>query len=174
MRIYFATHSATTDNEEDLASGWNDAGLSPLGIQQAEQLQHRFDDKKLDLICCSDLTRAMDTVRLAFTDELPVIVDGRLREVDYGDLNGKPVEMVDPLRELRIDEPFPNGESYQQAITRTHDFYRELKQNHPEKVVLIVGHRVTRFGLDTMAGDKTVVDCLRTPFEWQPYWEYDY
>jgi len=173
MRIFFATHSTTTDNEEGIASGWNDARLSPLGIQQAEQLRHRFDDNNIELICCSDLTRAVDTVRLTFADELPVIVDGRLREVDYGNLNGKPVEIVDPLREGRIDEPFPNGESYQQAIARVHDFYRELKQNHQEKVVLVVGHRVTQFGLDTLTGGRTLKECLSTPFKWQPYWEYN-
>jgi broad specificity phosphatase PhoE len=79
MRVYFATHATTTDNEAGMASGWRDARLSRSGIQQAEQLGHRFEDKKLDLICCSDLTRAADTVRLAFDDRLPVIVDRRLK-----------------------------------------------------------------------------------------------
>jgi len=174
MRIYFATHATTTDNEQGIASGWNDTKLSPLGIQQAEQLRRRFDDKRLDLICNSDLARAVDTVRLAFGDELPVIVDSRLREINYGDLNAKPAAIVDPMNEKWIDEPFPNGENYQQAIARTHDFYHELKRNHPEKVVLIVGHRVTRFSLETLTASRTIKNCLSTPFTWQPYWEYDF
>jgi broad specificity phosphatase PhoE len=173
MRVYFATHATTTDNEAGMASGWRDARLSRSGIQQAEQLGHRFEDKKLDLICCSDLTRAADTVRLAFDDRLPVIVDRRLREIDYGDLNGAPVEVVDPLRQASMEKPFPDGESYQQAVARAHDFYRELKDNHSEKVALVVGHRVTQFGLDTLAGVRSLEDCLSTPFRWQPYWEYE-
>jgi broad specificity phosphatase PhoE len=173
MKIYFATHATTTDNEKGIASGWNNAGLSRQGIQQAEQLRHRFDDKRLGLICCSDLSRAVDTAIMAFADELPIITDSRLREINYGDLNAKPVDIVDPMNAKWIDEPFPNGESYRQAIARTHDFYHELKQNHSEKVVLVVGHRTSRLGLETLAGGRNISDCLSTPFKWQPYWEYN-
>lgn len=70
-----------------------------------------------------------------------------------------------------IKEPFPNGESYEQAMERTHKFYKELKEKYPDKTVLVVGHRTTQFGLDTMTG-KTIEECLAVPFNWQPYWEY--
>ena len=173
MKIYFVTHSTTTDNEAGVASGWKDVELSQFGIRQARELGNRFGDIKLDLICCSDLVRAVETVRVAFGNRIPLIVDKRLREINYGDLNGKPVDIVDPMSKKRIDEPFPNGESYKQAIVRIHDFYRELKDNHKEKVILIVGHRATQFGLDTFVGDRTLEDCLSTPFMWQPYWEYN-
>jgi len=173
MKIYFATHATTTDNEEGIASGWRDVGLSQLGIQQAKELGKRFKDIKIDLICCSDFKRAVETVKIAFEDKLPVIIDKRLREVNYGDFNGKPSETVDHMKKERIKEPFPNGESYEQAMVRVHDFYRELKKNHPEKTVLVVGHRATQFGLDTLVGDKTLEDCLSVPFKWQPYWEYN-
>jgi broad specificity phosphatase PhoE len=33
MKIYFTTHSTTKDNENNIASGWNDVELSELGIQ---------------------------------------------------------------------------------------------------------------------------------------------
>jgi broad specificity phosphatase PhoE len=33
MKIYFATHSTTKDNENNIASGWNNVELSELGIQ---------------------------------------------------------------------------------------------------------------------------------------------
>ena len=88
-------------------------------------------------------------------------------------MNGKPAEIVHAMGKERIDEPFSNGESYGQAVSRVHDFYQELKENHAEKVILIVGHRATRFGLDTLAGDRTLEACLSTSFTWQPYWEYE-
>ena len=173
MKVYFATHATTEDNEAGFASGWNDTRLSRLGIQQAKERGDTFRDIKIDLFCCSDLRRAADTARIAFGDEIPFITDSRLREINYGDLNAKPVDIVDPMNEKWIDEPFPKGESYTQAIARTHDFYLELKKNHPEKVVLVVGHRVTRFGLEILSGCMTLEDCLSAPFKWQPYWEYD-
>ena len=162
MKIYFATHSTTKDNEAHLSSGWKDIELSDLGIQQSKELGERFIDIKIDLACCSDLKRAVDTVKLAFEDKYPVIVDKRLKELNYGDFNGKSSEVVEPMKVKHTKEPFPNGESYELAIARTHEFYRELKEKYPDNIVLIVGHRATQYGLDT-----------NVPFKWQPYWEYD-
>ena len=103
----------------------------------------------------------------------PIITDERLRELNYGDFNGKPSKVVEPMKKERIKEPYSNGESYEQAIVRTHDFYKELKGKHPNKTVLVVGHRATQYGLDTLVGGKTVEECLSAPFKWQPYWEYN-
>ncbi len=95
MKIYFATHVTTKDNELKLSSGWKDDKLSELGIQQAKELGEIFKNINIDLICCSDLKRAVDTVKIAFKGTIPIIIDRRLREVHYGDLNGKPKELVD-------------------------------------------------------------------------------
>lgn len=172
MKIYFATHSTSKDNEAEIASGWKDVELSELGIQQSKELGERFKNIKIDLICCSDLKRAVDTVQIAFQNKLPIISDKRLRELNYGDFNGKPSEIVGYMKKERIKEPFPNGENYEQAMIRVHNFYKELKQNHSDKTVLVVGHRATQYGLDTLIG-KTLEECLNVPFKWQPYWEYD-
>ncbi len=174
MKIYFAVHSTSKDNQAKISSGWKDVELSELGIQQSKELGERFKDIKIDLICCSDLKRAVDTVKIAFGDKIPVIVDKRLRELNYGDYNGKPREFVGQMKKERIKEPFPNGESYEQAMVRVHGFYKELKKNHSEKMILVVGHRATQFGLDTLASCKTLEECLGVPFKWQPYWEYNF
>lgn len=173
MKIYFAAHSTSKDNEAELSSGWKDVELSELGIQQSKELGERFKDIKIDLICCSDLKRAVDTVKIAFGNKIFVIVDKRLRELNYGDFNGKPSDVVDHMKKERIKKPFSNGESYELAMIRVHEFCKELKKNHPDKTVLVVGHRATQFGLDTLAGGRTLEDCLSVPFKWQPYWEYN-
>jgi len=173
MKIYFAAHSTSKDNEAGISSGWKDVELSKLGIQQSKELGERFKDIKIDLICCSDFKRAIDTVKIAFGDKIPVIIDKRLRELNYGDFNGKPSEVVGRMKKERIEEPFPSGESYKQAMVRVHEFYRELKEKHSEKTVLVVGHRATQYGLDTLIGGKTLEECLSVSFQWQPYWEYN-
>jgi len=172
MKIYFAAHATTKDNEAKIASGWNDTELSGLGIKQAKQLGETFHDIKLDIVCCSDLMRAVDTVQIAFGGKYPVIVDKRLRELNYGDLNGRPSETVEPLKIQHLQNPFPNGESYEQAVRRVREFYIELKEKYSDKTVLIVGHRATQYGLDVMSG-KTLKELLSVPFRWQPYWEYE-
>lgn len=172
MKVYFATHTTTTDNENEIATGWNPGELSETGIEQAKNMSQQLKDIKFDLICTSDLKRAVDTVKIAFGDKYPVIIDKRLRELNYGDFNGKPSKEVGWMKKERIKQPFPNGESYEQAMIRIHEFYNELKQKHPDKTALVVGHRATQFGLDTMIG-KTLEECFSEPFKWQPYWKYN-
>ena len=70
MKIYFTAHATTTDNEAKLSSGWKDVGLSELGARQAKEMGETFKDVKIDLICCSDLKRAVDTVNIAFGDKI--------------------------------------------------------------------------------------------------------
>jgi broad specificity phosphatase PhoE len=171
MKIYFAAHATTKDNEAKVASGWSDTELSDLGYKQAKELGEIFKDIPLDLVCCSDFKRAVDTVQMAFENKYPVIADQRLRELNYGDCNGKPSAVVEPMKIRHIKEPFPNGESYEQAIARVQDFYNELKEKYPGKTILVVGHRATQYGLDVLAG-KTLEELLSTPFKWRPYWEY--
>ena len=131
MRIYFAAHATTKDNEAKVASGWSDTELSDLGIKQAKELGEAFKNIKLDIVCCSDLRRAVDTVKIAFEGKYQVIADQRLQELNYGDFNGKSSAVVEPMKLQHIKEPFPNGESYEQAIARVRGFYQELKRNSP-------------------------------------------
>ena len=173
MHIYFAAHGTTTDNENKIASGWKDAELSELGKKQAKELGAIFSNIPIDIVCCSDLQRAVSTAKLAFGEKLPIIVDKRLRELNYGDYSGKPSEIVEPMKAQHIKEPFPNGESYEQAVTRTQEFYKELRQKHLDKIILVIGHRATQYGLETLANGKGLEELLNTKFKWQPYWEYN-
>jgi broad specificity phosphatase PhoE len=118
-----------------------------LGIQQAKALSERFKNTKIDLICTSDLKRAVETVKIAFGDKSPIIVDKsvdkRLREINYGDFNGKPKDFIESMKKEHINEPFPNGESYKEAIDRVQNFYKELKEKYSDKIILIIRHRAT-------------------------------
>lgn len=172
MKIYFAAHATTTDNEAGIASGWKDVELSELGKEQAKAMGETFKGMKIDLICCSDLKRAVDTVKIAFGDTIEVVADKRLRELNYGDYNGGSSKVVGEMKMDAIKNPMPNGESYEQAMVRVHDFYHELKKKHGDKTVLVVGHRATHYGLDTLTG-QTLEQRLSVPFVWQPFWEYE-
>ncbi|MDP1760532.1 MAG: histidine phosphatase family protein [Candidatus Woesebacteria bacterium] len=171
--MYFTPHSTSKDNEAKLASGWKDVELSELGIKQSKELPEKLKDLKIDLICCSDLKRAIDTAKIAYGNKIPIIIDKRLRELHYGDFDGKNKDIVTSMKSNAIKIPFPNGESYEQAMIRTHEFYNELKEKYSNKIILVIGHRATQYGLDTLTG-KTLEECLATDFKWQQYWEYKY
>ncbi|GIW66622.1 MAG: alpha-ribazole phosphatase [Candidatus Parcubacteria bacterium] len=174
MKVYFVTHSTTVDNEKNIVSGWNDVELSEIGKEQAKEITKRFENFNLDLICCSDLKRAVETVKIAFNDRYSVIIDKRLREINYGDFNGKEKTFIDSIKFNYIEKPFPNGESFKDAIERVIDFYRGLKEKYNDKIILIVGHRTTHYGLEILVNKKSIEECLKEPFQWQPYWKYEF
>lgn len=172
ITIIFESHATTFDNENHLASGWNDVKLSPLGIKQAEDLRERRKDENFDAIFCSDLQRAYKTAELAFEDKFPVIRDKRLRECDYGDLTGHSESEVNPIKVQYITKPFPNGESYEQACQRMKEFLDYLKKNYVNKKVMIIGHRATQYGLEYWINGMDLKTLVTTPFKWQPGWVY--
>ncbi|BCL16695.1 histidine phosphatase family protein [Micromonospora sagamiensis] len=108
--IVYETHSLTIDNETGRATGWLPGTLSPQGRRLARDLGVRRPADALDAIFCSDLARAVETVEIAYAG-WPAVArrDRRLRECDYGELNGMPVEELDRQRPGRVDVPFPGG-----------------------------------------------------------------
>ncbi len=173
IKIWFEPHSTTTDNEAHLASGWNDVDLSELGIKQCIELLERSLSRELDAIFTSDLQRAVKSA-VPTADELhiPIYVDRRLRECDYGDLTQKPKAEVDAEKPKRISTPFPNGESYQQTAKRMKEFLDYLEANFDGKTVMVIGHRATQHGLEHWINGKSLLQCVTEQWSWQPGWEY--
>lgn len=172
VTIIFESHSTTFDNEQHMASGWNDIALSPLGEQQAKELGERRGKEHFDAIFCSDLQRSFQTAEIAFGDTFPIIKDQRLRECNYGDLAQHPSSEVDPEKPNRITKPFPNGESYEQTSERMKSFLDELAKNYDNKRVIIIGHRATQYGLEHWINRIPLEQVIPASWKWQPGWEY--
>jgi broad specificity phosphatase PhoE len=124
--IIFEAHGTTYDNASDLSSGWKDVDLSPLGIEQAFGLGQRYKNVQIETVFTSDLIRATRTADIAFGErtDLVIVADARLRECNYGDLNGASKDIVEPLKKEHISAPFPNGESYEDCMKRMKSFRR--------------------------------------------------
>ena len=52
----------------------------------------------------------------------------RLRECNYGDLNRVSKKAIGELKDSRINEPYLNGERWQQVIGRIREFLAELQK----------------------------------------------
>ncbi len=175
IKIIFETHATSVDNEAGIASGWNDAKLSSLGEEQALQLFERRKESNFSAIYCSDLQRSYKSSQVFETLNIPIIRDKRLRECDYGDMNGEDAELVKSERIKRIDVPFPNGESYTDCINRMGEFLEEILRKHLDgDIILIIGHRATQYGLDYHILSESLETCIIKPWSWQPGWEYLY
>ena len=119
----------------------------------------------------SDLRRAVETAEIAFSDSsVPVVPDERLRECNYGELNGTAEPLHD--RSAHIDVPYPGGESWRQAVERTAGFLEELRRERGGERILVIGHRATRLALDTLSTGRKLEELMAARFAWQPGWEY--
>ena len=176
IKIIYFVHGTTTDNEKGISSGWFDVGLSKLGVKQSIELKDQIKDQKFDVVFCSDLKRAVDSVKLTFEGILPIIPDARLRECNYGKYNANPSSVVEPMQEKSITERFPDGESYEDVKARVDDFLKFLKQNYEGKTIAIVAHKAPQLSLDVLLKGKTWEEAFgedwRKTKAWQPGWEY--
>jgi broad specificity phosphatase PhoE/GNAT superfamily N-acetyltransferase len=174
VQIVYETHATTVDNENGVATGWLPGELSATGRDNARDLGRRRRDDGIDLVVTSDLARAVHTVEIAFAgSDVPVSTDPRLREVDYGELNGAPVEVVHPQRRARVDTPFPGGQSYRAVTTGVRRLLDELMRDRDGQRVLLVGHAATRFALDHLLTGRPLETVVVAPFAWREGWTYD-
>jgi broad specificity phosphatase PhoE len=178
VKITYFVHGTTTDNEQHVSSGWKDVELSELGIQQSKDLTEKTQDKKFGVVFCSDLIRAQQSAKLTWEGMYEIIPDARLRECNYGDLNGASSDIVEPMQEGEcIEKPFPNGESYEDVKARVADFLEFLKQNYDGKHVAIVAHKAPQIALEVLLNNKTwkraLAEDWRKTKSWQPGWEYE-
>lgn len=178
IKITYFVHGTTTDNEQHISSGWKDVELSELGIKQSKELTGQTKDMKFDVVFCSDLKRAHDSAKLSWEGVYEIIPDARLRECNYGDLNGAPSDIVEPMQEGEcIEKPFPNGESYEDVKTRIANFLEFLKKNYEGKHIAIVAHKAPQLSLDVLIEGKNWKQALaedwRKTHSWKPGWEYN-
>ena len=144
LELIYETHSTTLDNEAGIATGWLPGELSETGREQALELGARRHD--VDAVFSSDLGRALETVAIAFFDsEVPIFHDWRLRECDYGALNGAPRAELE--LEKHVEMPFPGGESYADVLARIESFVDDVRRSWDGKRVLVVSHAAPLWAL---------------------------
>ena len=171
--IVFVTHSLTEDNERGSASGWNPSRLSARGRELAVELGTRRGNDGISTVFSSDLNRAVETAAIAFgSTSIPVLLDWRLRECDYGDRNGAPSENHARDRARFLDEPYPGGESWRQATTRVARFLDDLPLRWDGTRVLVIGHVATRWAFEHHLNGIALEDLAAADFAWQEGWEY--
>ena len=125
---------------------------------------------------CSDLKRAVETVEISFGNKFKVIKDKRLRECNYGDLNGGPDSAFknDMLKYVKIR--FPNGENYEDVKERIEDLLKFIKPNYDGKHIALLAHQKPQLALEVILNGKSWQDAIDTDWRktgsWQPGWEY--
>ncbi len=172
-KIEYFVHGTTFDNATGKCSGWRQVELTELGRDRAINLGIMRKDLHLDVVFTSDLIRAIDSANLAFPS-VKHIQDKRLRECNYGDLDGKEKELI--IYEEHIDTPFPNGESLKDVEKRVAEFIEFIKKNYKGKTIGIVAHRAPQLALEVLTKGISFEEAIQNDWrkngEWQPGWEY--
>ena len=175
IEITYFVHGTTQDNTEKKSTGWMPGELTEKGIQQGIDLAHTIKDDYFDVVFCSDLKRAIESAKLNFYNrDIEIIRDERLRECNYGELDGKYKSLV--VYEDHINKPFPNGESLKDVENRMRDFIDFIKENYKGKTVGIVAHRAPQLALEVILNgvgwENAISNDWRKTGAWQPGWEY--
>jgi broad specificity phosphatase PhoE len=164
VEIIYETHSTTTDNEAGVATGWLPGELSEQGRRLAADLGRRRRGDDLAAVLVSDLARAVDTAHIAFADTgITIHPDRRLRECDYGQLNGVPTARLHAERLQHLDTPWPGGQSYRQVVDQTHDLLRDLAADWNGTRLLLIAHSANRWALDHLLLGREPADLVVAP-----------
>ncbi|MFD4402488.1 histidine phosphatase family protein [Nocardia sp. NPDC058499] len=99
QNLYVVSHPHADHTEAGLVGGWHDSHLTPPGRRDAhliaEELHRRRDPLRPVRITTSDLSRCAATAGILGTVlDAPVSADPRLREISFGEAEGRPNEWL--------------------------------------------------------------------------------
>jgi 2,3-bisphosphoglycerate-dependent phosphoglycerate mutase len=135
--LFVFRHAETTDNSNQIFSGWRDPDLTPKGLFQAQEVAHQLKKEQIDYAFTSHLLRAKRTLKIVLKPHInvPVFIDDRLIERCYGTLQGKSKVKIAAKRpewfaqvHRGYDFPPPDGESLKMVEKRTLPFVVELER----------------------------------------------
>ncbi|MEX0984117.1 MAG: histidine phosphatase family protein [Actinomycetota bacterium] len=167
-RLLLLRHGSTDWSSERKLCGSSDLPLNDRGLREAHEAASRVALFAIDAAWSSDLDRAVTTARIS--SPLPASPDPRLREMNFGDLEG---ERFDDL-EVRTREALlafdgfaaPGGEAVSALSARVDTFLDELA--HGTHLIVthggVIRSLLRRYG----EGDRLVLPCELVPVVLEP------
>ncbi len=142
---FFMRHGQAETNAQNIYSSDPESKypLTEKGRQQAKDAAQKLTG--VTRIFVSPVLRARETAdivadAIGFSKE-EITVDARLREFNFGQLEGKPVTKFDTAQQaLGYADHVPGGESYQDVKNRVGDFLYDIEATLENETVLIVTH----------------------------------
>jgi len=147
VRLYLVRHGAASE-VAGRCIGHGDVALSPAGARAIEGVAEHLTHPPHRIIA-SDLARARASAALfAERWELAVTYDPRLREMHFGEWDGRlwtEIESQDGARLatwmadwVRIRAP--GGESFEDVTARVRTWFAEIQSTPSEETVVVVAH----------------------------------
>ena len=147
MKIILVRHGETVFNVENRYQGVKDSPLTEKGVKEAKLVAKELSKEKVGVFCSSPLGRAVATAKeIAKFHKIKPILRDKLKEINYGEYEGKSLKEIDEKNpEWKIEritnryyaKP-PKGESYAELEERLKPIIEEILGR--EGTVLIVAH----------------------------------
>uniref|UniRef100_A0A7C2V9Y0 Histidine phosphatase family protein n=1 Tax=Hydrogenobacter sp. TaxID=2152829 RepID=A0A7C2V9Y0_9AQUI len=157
--IYLLRHAQSEYNEKGIFQGRLDSDLTPLGFVQARLSAQEFLGKEIEVIYSSPQRRAYKTaLTIADLLGLEVIVDERIREMSFGNYEGKKFwDLVEEEGHIfrawlsnPVRNPLPTQENMEDFSKRVKSFLEDVI-NGPYKNLLVVAHGGTLHAMVCLA-----------------------
>ncbi|MCA9386962.1 histidine phosphatase family protein [Candidatus Dojkabacteria bacterium] len=185
--IYLFRHTQSTDNEHNIFSGdRKDINLSEAGKREAQRLREKLKDYKFEVAIASPLKRSVETLDIVLEEYHPNverIVDERIKERDYGILEGRVKQKVAiPILNIWANIahrsyviPPPGGENFIQVWNRVMPFVHDLEDMIRQRKVnvAICGHNNSMRPIRAYFEHKTPRQMLKENSEHGVIYEYE-
>jgi probable phosphoglycerate mutase len=158
MRLFLITrHGESTLNVEGRINGdpLVHVDLTETGRENARALGEQIAHVPVGLCLHTRFARTLQTGQIALEGrDAPFELEPLLDDIDVGDLEG---ETIADYRAWKAEhtraDPFPGGESLDEAARRYAEAYRKLLERDTPTVVLIICHEIPlRYALNAAAG----------------------
>lgn len=165
-RLLLIRHAQPDEDARGRCYGKLDIGLSAPGQRRAQLLARTLDRIPLAAVYSSPSTRALKTAApIAAAHQLMPAVDDALREIDFGELEGRSYDEIQAVypdlyrswMETPTRVEFPGGESYTQLRVRALVALEAIRTCHRGELAAIVSHGGVLRAM--------LADCLRMPDE---------
>lgn len=148
ITVHLLRHGETVWHAENRYAGVSDVALTDRGREQAAALAPWAEQAGLALVASSDLSRALQTAAPIAALGVPHVVDPALREVDFGDGEGRTrTEMstlfpaaLDAFHSAPASSPLPGGENGKEAADRAVAAIARLCAPHDGATIAVIAH----------------------------------
>jgi broad specificity phosphatase PhoE len=150
--IVIARHAHTTLNELQRVNGDPsvDVELTERGMEEARLLGLQLANVPIDACVHTQFERTRRTAELALVGrEVRYIEESLLNDIDVGELEGESLEAYREYKRAHTrDNPFPGGESLNDAARRYAEAYERLLASRVERVLVVCHEIPLRYALN--------------------------
>lgn len=138
MKIYVIRHGESETNLSGRWTGWMDVHLTEKGVADGKRAGEFLKGIRFDKVYSSDLVRAQETAQAALPG-YAYETSPLLREINVGNIAGKPLSIVTPEQRSRTAQygyvDF-DGESKEEFRGRVRQFMTQLEKLDCENVAI--------------------------------------